>query len=79
MKKKNTHTHTHKIPKHILKKKRKKVPLTLIRVIRNNKNPPKERRERQNTHSFVWEKYGLNQENTIKSIQNRMGKRRVKT
>ena len=28
-------------------KKKKKKPLTLIRVIRNNKNPPKENRERE--------------------------------
>ena len=36
------------IPKHILKKKK---PSTLIRVIRKNKNSPKERRERESTHS----------------------------
>ena len=51
-KKKNT------IPKHILKKKK---PSTLIRVIRKNKNLPREgERERESTHSFVWEKYELN-------------------
>ena len=33
---------------------------TLIRVIKKNKNSPKESRERESTHSFVWEKYGLN-------------------
>ena len=44
----------------------KKKPSTLIRVIRKNKNPPKERRERESTHIFVWEKYGLNGRNDIK-------------
>ena len=35
--------HTHTIPKHINKKEKEKEPLTLIRVIRNNKNPQRER------------------------------------
>ena len=48
--------HTHTIPKHINKKEKEKEPLTLIRVIRNNKNP---QRERESTHTFVWKKYGL--------------------
>ena len=47
-----------------------------------NKNTPKEskerERERESTHSFVWEKYGLNGRNNIKFIQNKMGRRRVK-
>ena len=43
-----------------------------------NKNPPKERRERANTHIFVWEKYGLNGRNDIKFIHNKIGRRRVK-
>ena len=72
-KKKNTQYQTH------IKKEKKKEPLTLIRVLRNNKNPPKESRERESTHSFVWEKYGLNWENDIKFIQNKMERRRVKT
>ena len=37
--------HTHTIPKKILKKK--KELSTLIRVKRENKNPPKENRERE--------------------------------
>ena len=38
--------------------KKKKKPLTLIRVIRNNKNPPKENRERERerTHNLFVEK-----------------------
>ena len=37
-----------------------------MKVIRNDKNPP---RERQSTHSFVWRKSELNWENDIKFIQ----------
>ena len=61
-----------------------KNPPTLIRVIRKNKNPPKERerereRERESTHSFfLWEKYELSERNHIEFIQNKMGRRRVK-
>ena len=53
--------HTHTIPKKILKKK--KELSTLIRVKRENKNPPKENREREreSTHIFVFEKHGLNE------------------
>ena len=45
-----------------------------------NKNPPKEgrERERESTHIFVWEKYGLNGRNDIKFINNKIGRRRVK-
>ena len=47
----------HNTKTHIKKKK----PSTLIRVIRKNKNLPREgERERESTHSFVWEKYELN-------------------
>ena len=55
---KHTHTHTHTIPKHIIKNK--KEPSTLIRVIRKNKNLPKEwrerERERENSHFCVGKK-----------------------
>ena len=43
-----------------------------------NKNTPKESRERESTHCFVWEKYGLNCRNDIKFIQNKMERRRLK-
>ena len=58
----------------------KKKSSTLVRVIRKNKNPPKEReRERERILTiFLWEKYGLNGKNNIKFIQNKMEKRRVK-
>ena len=49
-----------------------------MKVIKKNKNPPKESRERESTHSFSWEKYGLNGRNYINFIQNKMGRRRVK-
>ena len=54
--------------KHIfIKKKKKKKPSTLIRVIRKNKI----QRERERVLTFfVWEKYGLNERNDIKFIQN---------
>ena len=43
------------------KKNFKKKLSTLIRVIRKNKNSLWEReRERESTHSFVWEKFRLN-------------------
>ena len=35
-------------------------------------------RERESTHSFVWEKYKLNSRNDIKFIQNKIRKRWVK-
>ena len=60
--------------------KKKKKPLTLIRVIRNNKNPPKENRERERERVLticLWKKYGLMRDN-IKFIQNKMDRRRVK-
>ena len=53
-------THTHNTKTHIKKK-----PSTLIRVIRKNKNSPKKSRE--STHSFMWEKYGLNRK-TISNL-----------
>ena len=44
LKKAHTYTHTHNSKTHIYKIKRIiKKPLTLIKVIRKNKNPPKER------------------------------------
>ena len=46
---------------HIKKRKKKSEPSTLIRVIRKNKNPPKERER------LCW-KYGLNGRNDIKFI-----------
>ena len=46
--------HTHTIPKHILKKKK---PSILIRVIKKNKNSPKESRERESTCNFCMRKY----------------------
>ena len=65
--------------------KKKKKPLTLIRVIRKNKNPPKESRERERERerervliTFVWEKYALNEKNDIKFIKIKMGRRKVK-
>ena len=48
--------------------------------MRKKKNLPRER-ERENiyTHNFlVWKKYGLNERNDVKFIQNKMGRRRVK-
>ena len=35
-------------------------------------------RERESTHNFLWEKYGLNERIGIEFIQNKIGKRRVK-
>ena len=53
--------------KQIFIKKKKKKPSTLIRVIRKNKI----QRERERVLTFfVWEKYGLNERNDIKFIQN---------
>ena len=52
------------------KKNLKKKLSTLIRVIRKNKNSLREREreiERVSTHSFVWEKYELN-EKTISNL-----------
>ena len=45
-----------------------KQPSILIKIIKKNKNSPRER-ERERAHSFVWEKYGLNRENDIKFIK----------
>ena len=58
---------------------KKKKSSTLIRVIRKNKNIPKERKERERVlTSFMWENYGLNERNDIKFIQNKMGRKKVK-
>ena len=49
-------------------KRNKKEPATLIRGIRKNKNPQRER-ERDRELIVLWgEKYGLNEENDIKFI-----------
>ena len=62
-----------KLPKHIIKNKK---PLTLIRIIRKNKNPQERERERVFT-IFLWGKYRLNGRNDIEFIQNKMERRRV--
>ena len=69
-KKHNTKTH---IKKELKKKKR-----TINLNQRYKKEQKSTERERESTHILLGEKYGLDEENDIKFIQNEMGRRRVK-
>ena len=58
-----------KFKKYNIKTYIKKKPSTLIRVIRKNKNPSRERERERALTVFSQEKYGLNERNDIEFIQ----------
>ena len=49
-----------------------------MKVIKKKTKIHQKKVERESTHSFFWEKYGLNGRNDINFIQKKMGRRRVK-